>query len=93
MTQTLKVLNLGVIDYTRPEFHTQTNIFPIGFKSQRDAMGIVEVGKRAIYTCEVLDDGTKPMFKVACDDDPHNPIISDTASGAWLHFVKKTNDI
>ena len=56
-------------------------------------MGILEVGRRAIYTCEVLDDGVKPMFKVTCDDDPHNPIISDTASGAWLHFIKKTNEI
>ena len=93
VTGTLKILNLGVIDPSRTLFHSVANIFPIGFKSVREAASILEVGKRAEYTCEVLDDGSKPMFKVTCSEDPHNPIIRDSASGAWLDFVKRTNEI
>ena len=93
VTQTLRILNLGVIDCHRSMFHSAANIFPIGFKSVREAAGILEVGRRAEYTCEILDDGSKPMFKVTCSEDPQNPVISDSASGAWLVFVKKTNEI
>ena len=93
VTGTLKILNLGVIDCQRTMFHSSANIFPIGFKSVREAASIIELGKRAEFTCEILDDGQKPMFKVTCSDDPHNPIVKDSASGAWLDFVKKTNDI
>ena len=93
VTGTLKIMNLGRVDYTRNLFHSASNIFPIGFKSVREAQSILEIGKRADFTCEVLDDGQKPMFKVTCSEEPHNPVIKDSASGAWLEFVKRTNDI
>jgi len=47
------------------------------------------MGQRAYYTCEILDDGTKPLFKVTCSDEPDDPIIRETASGAWLIFVQR----
>ena len=50
---------------------------------------MVQKGRRADYTCEILDDGQKPLFKVTCSDDPHNPIVRDSASGAWFHIVNK----
>lgn len=93
VTGTLKILSLGVIDPSRDLFHTASNIFPIGFKSVREAASIVEVGRRAEFTCEILDDGQKPMFKVTCSDEPHNPVLRDSASGAWMDFVKRTNEI
>ena len=74
-------------------FHSPSNIFPIGFKSVRESASILEIGRRAEYTCEILDDGTKPMFKVTCSDEPNNPIVQDSASGSWLQFVKRTNEI
>ena len=93
VTGTLKILNLGVIDPSRNLFHSTANIFPIGFKSVREAASIFEIGKRADFTCEILDDGSKPMFKVTCNEDPSGSIIRDSASGSWLDFVKRTNDI
>jgi hypothetical protein len=39
----------------------------------------------------VIDDGSKPVFKVTCSEAPGNPVERDTASGAWLEFVKKIN--
>ena len=93
VTGTLKILSLGTIDPHRNLFHSASNIFPIGFRSVREAAGIKEIGRRADYTCEILDDGSKPMFKVTCSEEPDNPVIRDSASGAWLDFVKRTNDI
>jgi hypothetical protein len=89
VTGTLKVLSLGVIEYNRNTFHTASNIFPIGFKSVREHMSVLAVGRKALYTCEILDDGAKPLFKVTCSDEPDDPIIRDTASGAWIEFVKR----
>lgn len=31
VSPTLKIMNLGVIDYQRPFFHSNRNIFPIGY--------------------------------------------------------------
>ena len=59
----------------------------------RESASILEIGKRADFTCEILDDGSKPMFKVTCSEEIHNPVIRDSASGAWLDFVKRTNEI
>ena len=89
ITGTLKILNLGVIDFERKTFHTSTNIFPIGYKSIREHMSVSSIGHRAQYTCEILDDGAKPLFKVTCSEEPDDPVIRDTASGAWLEFVKR----
>ena len=93
VTPSLSILNLGVIDPSRSLFHSSANIFPIGFKSVREAASITQVGMRAQYTCEILDDGVKPMFKVTCSEEPNNPVIKDSASGSWMDFLKRTNDI
>jgi hypothetical protein len=89
ITGTLRILNLGVVDYSRKTFHTSTNIFPIGYKSIREHQSVSCIGQRAYYTCEVLDDGNKPLFKVTCSDEPDDPVIRDTASASWLEFVKR----
>jgi hypothetical protein len=50
-------------------------------------------GGRAEYTCEILDGGEKPHFKVTASEDPENPIIKDTASGCWIEIVRKIENI
>ena len=69
VTGTLKIFNLGIVDNTRSAFHSSSNIFPIGFKSVREHASLYAIGQRAEYTCEILDDGSKPMFKVTCSED------------------------
>ena len=93
VTGTLKVLNLGQIEYSRPAFHTHSNIFPIGYVAIREHASMYQIGQKASYQCEVIDDGSKPVFKVTCSEAPHNPVERDTASGAWLEFVKKINQL
>ena len=93
ITQTLKVLNLGVIDWTRPLFHTSSNIYPIGFKSIRDHQSCKVISGRAKYTCEVLCRDDKPVFRVTSSEFPEMPVEKDSASGAWMFFAKKINDL
>ena len=44
ITGTLRILNLGVVDYSRKLFHTSTNIFPIGYKSIREHQSVSCIG-------------------------------------------------
>lgn len=87
--QSLKILDLGSIESDRQFYHTSSNIFPIGFTSIRIHSSINDVGGRAEYTCEILDGGEKPMFKVTSSEDPENPIMRESTSGCWLEFAKK----
>lgn len=54
---------------------------------------MIHKGRRARYTCEILDGGDKPMYKVTCSDDPENPIVRDSSTGCWVHICRKVNDM
>ena len=57
ITPTLSILNLGVVDYERHAYHSEKNIFPIGFKSLRKGTSLTQIGKQDEYICEILDGG------------------------------------
>jgi hypothetical protein len=88
----LKVLDFGTID-TRPEFHSHSNIYPIGFKSIRTAQSIYTLGDRADFVNEIYEENGKPMFKTTCMEDPDNPIIKDNCSGIWCEIIKRVNEV
>jgi hypothetical protein len=48
---------------------------------------------RCEYICEILDGGNAPIFKVTCTEDPDNPLIKDSSSGAWIDICKKINEL
>jgi hypothetical protein len=88
------ILDLGVIEYNRKEFHTERYIYPIGFKSQRQYASYINPPERTTYTCEILDGGEKgPLFKVLALDDPDTEYISTTSTACWITILKKVNDI
>ena len=93
VTQTLKILNLGVVEYERANFHSHRNIFPIGFKSVRESTSMINPDKRCDYICEILDGGSGPLYKVTCEDDMDNPIIKDASSGAWIEICRRINEL
>ena len=84
ISSSLTILNLGKIEYERPEFHSKTNLFPIGYKSVRQHTSMINIKDRCEYICEILDKGNKPSFKITCMDDPENPIEKDSATAAWM---------
>jgi hypothetical protein len=84
INSSLQILNLGVIESQRPNYHTEKNLFPIGFKSVREHSSMLKLGERALYTCEILDGGSKPSYKLTPHEDPENPIIRESSTGCWV---------
>ena len=93
ITATLKILNLGFIDFKRPGFHSSSNIYPIGYKATRDHQSCVKPNGRAHYTCEILEQNDKPVFRVTSSEFPNDSVVKDSCSGAWMVFANKINEL
>jgi hypothetical protein len=88
----LKILDFGTIDL-RHGFHSQSNIYPIGFKSVRSAQSMFTLGARADFTNEIIEVDGKVMFKTTCSEEPDSPLVQVTCSGIWCEIVKRVNGI
>jgi len=84
----LTVESLGTIIPQQP-YISEKHIWPVGFKSHRSFSSMVNPELRVKYTSEIVDGGDKPQFVVTAEDDPQNPIISYSPSGAWRTVLKK----
>ena len=93
VNNSLKIKNLGTVDWQNPLYHSEKNIFPIGYISVREHMSVLHPGERCQYLCEILDGGIKPLYKVTPLDDPENSITKDSSTGCWIEICKKLNDI
>lgn len=60
INSSLQILDLGVVEYERPQYHSEKNLFPIGFKSMREHNSQRRLGERCQYICEITDGGLKP---------------------------------
>ena len=89
----LKILNLGTIVYNNKNYHSEKNIFPIGFKSVREHQSMFSLQNRAEYTCEILDGGAKPQYKLTSNEDVNNPIIKDSSTGCWNVVGNRINEL
>lgn len=45
-------------------------VYPVGFKSSRKHISMVNASNKCFYTSEVIDNGGRPLFRVTCHDDP-----------------------
>jgi len=88
----LTIFSLGTVITDKKKFHHKRYIWPVGFKSSRSYASLKDFNQRCDYINEIVDGGSEPKFIVTCKDDPDNPIISATASGAWTEIVKRIND-
>jgi len=84
----LTVESLGAIIPQQP-YISDKHIWPVGFKSSRFFSSMTNPEQRVKYTSEITDGGDKPQFVVTAEDDPQNPIISYSPSGAWRAVLKK----
>ena len=46
INSSLQIIDLGVIESERPQYHTEKNLFPIGFKSLREHNSQIRLGER-----------------------------------------------
>ena len=93
VSPTLQILNLGVVDFDRACYHSEKNLFPIGWKSVRKSTSMFSLGKQDSYICEILDGGQKPLFKVTAGEDPSNPIMQSSSSGVWIQICSRVNEL
>lgn len=84
INSSLQTLNLGRIEWEKPAYHTEKNLFPIGYAAVREHASMTKLGERALYTCEILDGGTKPLYKLTPHEDEENPIIKESSTGCWV---------
>ena len=83
ISNNLRILNLGTIVHDNKNYHSEKNIFPIGYKSVREHTSMFSLDRRAEYTCEILNGGQKPQYKVTSSEDPDHPIIKDSSTACW----------
>lgn len=80
----LTIESLGVIEFTRPGFHTERTLYPIGYRSLRNYLSLVHADQQCNYICEVVDVGdATPKFRVICADDTSLSFLGESPSAAW----------
>ena len=86
INNSLKLLSTGTIS-TNANYHSEHNLFPIGFKSIRTHYSIFKKGQKCEYLNEILEGSdNKPLYRVTCSEDPDNPIIKDSSTGCWVYI-------
>lgn len=89
----LRILNLGRIEYERIHYHSGNNLFPIGYKAIREHQSMFHLGERAQYTCEILDGGLKPLYRLTSSEDPQHPIEKESSTACWIVVCKRINEL
>ncbi|KAI8638728.1 F/Y rich C-terminus-domain-containing protein [Parasitella parasitica] len=56
---------------------------------------MVDPAKNTLVTCTIIDSDGRggPKFQITAADQPNDPIIANSATGAWTVIVRKTNEI
>ncbi|GMH33669.1 hypothetical protein BSKO_01503 [Bryopsis sp. KO-2023] len=92
LTSMLALVELGRIEWRRITFHSERHIYPIGFKTRRRYSSTIDPHGTTTYTCSILDGGTRPLFTISADDNPHLRIQNDTPSGSWADLFSRVYD-
>ena len=87
----VRVLSLGVIDFTRPQFHGPRTIWPIGFMSERSYFSTRDPLARVTYVSSIEDGGTGPVFVVASADFSP-PVRERKINLAWTEVQRRVNE-
>lgn len=82
----------GIVNIT-PNYHSEHNLFPIGYISIRTHASMFTKGVRCKYKCEILEGDGKPVYKVTSEEDPENPIIRDSSTGCWVYICNRVNQL
>ncbi|CAG8498877.1 2905_t:CDS:2 [Diversispora eburnea] len=87
------LLSHGTIVYDRPTFHNNRYIYPIGYSIRRPYFSMIDPLKNTIYTSRIEDGVDGPKFIVQAQDQPNDPIVASSATGAWTPVIKQANNI
>ena len=86
----LTLLATGKIN-TNPNYHSEHNLFPVGYKSVRTYNSMKVKGVKCEYVCEILEGPDKSLYKVTCSEDPDNPITKESSTGCWVYICSQVS--
>ncbi|KAI9336638.1 F/Y-rich N-terminus-domain-containing protein, partial [Zopfochytrium polystomum] len=89
----ITILELGTIVWDRPAYHSERYIYPVGFKSSRQYLSIVDPNATVTYTCTIVEAGDAPKFVVTPEDAPDRAAVGNSATGAWATIVKTAHQL
>jgi len=93
INNSLTLLNTGTIS-TNPNYHSEHNLFPIGYSSIRVYNSIKTKGVKCEYVNEILEGPEgKPLYRVTSSEDPENPIIKESSTGCWVYICSRVNEL
>lgn len=71
----LTVYSLGEVVSDRIAYHTEDLIYPVGYCSTRVYASLRDARTKSLYTCKILDGGSKPRFEIVSDNDIDQPLV------------------
>ena len=74
----LTVYSLGEVVSDRIAYHTEDLIYPVGYCSTRIYANLRDVRTKSLYTCKILDGGSKPRFEIVSDNDLDQPLVGSS---------------
>jgi len=87
------VFQLGRIKWDDPTYSSKSNMFPVGYVSERTAASYMNRGTRVTYRSEILEGPQGPVFRVTASDDAENPYTARSATNCWTAvMVRARND-
>lgn len=92
----LIIQSLGQIVYDRPHFHSESNIYPIGFQTTRIYSNVKDPERKCIYTCRIIDGGDKPVFQIISENESELFVTGpapDLVHLALLQLISKNSNI
>lgn len=93
INNSLTLLNTGIIN-TNPNYHSEHNLFPMGYASIRVYNSMKRKGIKCEYTNEILEGKEgKPLYRVTSSEDPDNPIIRESSTGCWVYICSRVNEL
>lgn len=61
--------SIGDIVFDRPGYHSETSIYPVGYKITRTDANFKDPEQKCTYTCHIIDNGDSPRFEIIPDND------------------------
>ena len=74
---------LGLVEYERPAYHTERQIYPIGFKVTRPFVSLEDPTQDEPWTAEIRDGGDAPEFVIWPTRDSSRVFSGTTPSAPW----------
>ncbi|XP_076338000.1 LOW QUALITY PROTEIN: histone-lysine N-methyltransferase 2C-like [Tachypleus tridentatus] len=92
----LILCNVGqLLPHQLQAFHSQTSIYPVGYKAVRMYWSIRRLGKRCRYVCSISDFSGKPHFQIQVQEPGHDEFTlkDSTPKGVWQQVLEPIQEM